>query len=373
MDFRHKTIEHRLRIVLKVSALPKLSPYHFRGIRLRSCRICVKLFRYRRPRFHMAQRNEWKGYLYIFIGTTLWGISSVVAKSLFAVGLTPAQLVLVRLTLSTLVLLLFLLLFEPRKLLIRGRDLPYFLVFGSIGVAGVQFTYYFTISKINVGPAVLLQYLAPIWVTLYAFIFQREPVTRWKVFSLVLALFGCYLVMGGYQMDLFTLNRTGMVAGVISSLFFAFYSLYGEKGLTRYDPWTIIFYGFGFGAVLYWIVISPRDILAANYSLRVWLAFLYIALFSTLIPFGLYFKGIERVRATRASITSTWEPVVAGLTAYLALGEIMASLQIAGGLAVILAVILLQLGKEKTAPVPPKDIRQKPPASPSTARPPSAI
>ena len=305
----------------------------------------------------MTERNEWKGYLYIFVGTTLWGISSVVAKSLFNIGLTPAQLVLVRLTLSTLVLLLFLLLFGRRKLAIRGRDLPYFLVLGFVGIAGVQFTYYFTISKINVGPAVLLQYLAPIWVTLYAFFFQREPVTRWKIFSLLLAVLGCYLVMGGYQIDLFTLNRTGMVGGVIASLFFAFYSLYGERGLKRYDPWTIIFYGFGFGAVLYWIVISPREILTVNYSLNVWAAFLYIAVFSTLIPFGFYFKGMERVRATRASIASTWEPVVAGLTAYVALGEVLDPLQIVGGMAVIAAVILLQIGKEKRAPTSPMEIR----------------
>jgi len=310
----------------------------------------------------MTGRKEWKGYLYIFIGTTLWGVSSVVAKSLFNIGLTPAQLVLVRLTLSTLVLLLLLLLFGRRRLAIRGRDLPYFLVLGFVGIAGVQFTYYFTISKINVGPAVLLQYLAPIWVTLYAFFFQREPITRWKIFSLLLAVLGCYLVMGGYQIDLFTLNRAGMVGGVIASLFFAFYSLYGEMGLKRYDPWTIIFYGFGFGAVLYWIVISPLDVLIANYSLSVWLAFLYIAVFSTLIPFGFYFKGMERVRATRASIASTWEPVVAGLTAYVALGEVLDPLQVAGGLAVIAAVILLQIGKEKTAPTSPMELRQKEPA-----------
>ena len=313
----------------------------------------------------MTQRHEWRGYLYIFIGTTLWGISSVVAKSLFTIGLTPAQLVLIRLTLSTLVLLLLLLFFGRRKLLIRVKDLPYFLVLGFVGIAGVQFTYYFTISKINVGPAVLLQYLAPIWVTLYAFFFQREPVTRWKIGSLFLAVAGSYLVMGGYQVDLFNLNRTGMAGGVIASLFFAFYSLYGEKGLRRYDPWTLIFYGFGVGAVLYWIVASPLDILTANYSFPVWLAFLYIAIFSTLIPFGFYFKAMEQLRATRASIASTWEPVVAGITAYVALGEILDPLQVVGGMAVIVAVILLQIGKEKKAPTCPVDIRQKDSGSPT--------
>jgi drug/metabolite transporter (DMT)-like permease len=94
------------------------------------------------------------------------------------------------------------------------------------------------------------------------------------------------------------------------------------------------------------------------------MAFLYIAIFSTLIPFGLYFKGIERIRSTRASITATWEPVVAGLTAYFVLGEMLYPLQIAGGLGVITAIVLLQISKEKSASSTPIEIRQPPHPSP---------
>jgi drug/metabolite transporter (DMT)-like permease len=149
------------------------------------------------------------------------------------------------------------------------------------------------------------------------------------------------------------------VSGLISSLFFAFYALYGEKGLKKYDPWTLILYGFGFGAVFYWILISPIKVITEGYSFKIWMAFLYIAIFSTLIPFGLYFKGIERVRATRASITATWEPVVAGITAYFVLGEVLFPLQVLGGIGVIAAIVLLQMAKEKTAPSTPIEIRQK--------------
>jgi len=305
------------------------------------------------------REGEFRGYLYILIGTTLWGISSVVAKSLFNIGLTPAELVLVRLTLSTLTLLLILLLFDRRRLIISLRDCPYFLVFGFIGVAGVQFTYYYTISKIHVGPAVLIEYLSPVWIAFYAFLFQKEPLSKGKIISLLLAMFGIYFVVGGYRIDLLRLNRIGIASGLASSFFFAFYALYGEKGLKKYDAWTLILYGFGFGAVFYWILISPMKMMTSGYSVKVWMAFLYIAIFSTLIPFGLYFKGIERIRATRASITATWEPVVAGFTAYFVLGEVLYPLQVVGGIAVIAAVVLLQAAKERASPSTPLEIRQK--------------
>jgi drug/metabolite transporter (DMT)-like permease len=62
----------------------------------------------------------------------------------------------------------------------------------------------------------------------------------------------------------------------------------------------------------------------------------------TVIPFGLFLQGMKYIRATRASITSTLEPVVAGVVSYLLLGENLLSLQIIGGISVIAAIILLQ-------------------------------
>ena len=281
------------------------------------------------------------------------------AKSLFNIGLPPAELILVRLTLSTLLLLLVLLFIAPKHLIITSKDIPYFLVLGVGGVGALQYANYFTISKIHVGPAILIQYLGLIWITLYACLFQKEPLSKWKIFSLVLALLGCYWVVGGYRIDLLRLNRIGILSGLACSLLFTFYTLYGEKGLKRYDPWTLIFYGFGFGAVLYWIFVSPLKVITSGYPLKVWMAFLFIAIFSTLIPFGFYFKGLERVRATRASIISTWEPVVASFTAYFVLGEVLYPSQILGGMVVIAAVVLLQIGREKEGPSSAFEIRQR--------------
>lgn len=311
------------------------------------------------PRWVSMTRNEIHGYLYILIGSTLWGVSSVVAKALFNVGLPPAELILVRLTLATLILFIVLLFYDRRRIVISLRDLPYFFILGCVAITGMQYFYYYTISQIHVGPAILLQYLQPVWVSLYAFLFQREPISKGKIVALLLAVAGCYLVVGGYQIDLLRLNKVGIMSGLIASFFFTFYALYGERGLKKYDPWTLILYGFGLSAIFYMILVPPTKIIHDGHPLKVWIAFLYIAIFSTLIPFGFYFKGMERIRATRASITSTWEPVVAGVTAYMALGEVLYPLQVLGGIGVIAAVVLLQLAREKASPSTPLEIRQK--------------
>jgi len=164
------------------------------------------------------KRTEIFGYVYILVGTTLWGVSSVVAKFLFNIGLPPAELVLIRLTIATLALLLILLFFDRKRIMISLKDLPYFFILGFVGIAGMQFTYYYAISKIHVGPAILLQYIQPVWVSIYAFLFQREPLSKGKIVSLLLAVIGCYFVVGGYQFDLLRLNKVGIMSGVASSL-----------------------------------------------------------------------------------------------------------------------------------------------------------
>lgn len=304
-------------------------------------------------------RKELRGYLYVLAATTLWGVSNAVAKSLFALGIPPAQLVFIRLALSVLILLFVFLCFNPTRLLIPVREIPYFVILGWGGMAANQLTYYFTINTIQIGLGVLIQYFAVVWITLYAFRFQKEPISKWKILSLFMALLGGYLAVGGYRLDLLRSNRLGILSGVACSFFAAFYVLYGEKVLTRHDPWTVIFYGFAFGAIGVGIFVSPVHILMRGHSLKMWMAFFYIAVFQTLIPFGLYFKGIDRIRATRASITSAWEIIAGALSAYVVLEEMLTPLQIMGGAAVIGAIILLQIEKERTAPSSPFAIRQK--------------
>jgi drug/metabolite transporter (DMT)-like permease len=95
-----------------------------------------------------------------------------------------------------------------------------------------------------------------------------------------------------------------------------------------------------------WNVLHPPlDAILQRYSAVQWGWILFIGIFGTIFPFGLYFKGIQRIRPTNASITATLEPISAGVIAALFLDEVMLPLQIIGGLIVIGSIILLQADK----------------------------
>jgi hypothetical protein len=54
----------------------------------------------------------------------------------------------------------------------------------------------------------------------------------------------------------------------------------------------------------------------------------FIGIFGTIFPFGLYFKGSKQIKSTNAGITATLHPISAGVIAALFLGEAMVPLQI---------------------------------------------
>jgi len=209
-------------------------------------------------------------------------------------------------------------------------------------MASVQFTYLFTISKINVAAAILLQYLAPAFIALYSLLFAKEKLHTATMISVFGAITGCYFVVGAYNLNLLAVNKIGIISGILSAASFAWYSVHSEYGMKRYDPLTVVFYSLFFGAFTWNILHPPFEALLYVRSPLQWGLIIYIAIFGTVIPFILYLEGINLIRSTRAAITGTLEPITAAGISYLFLNETLEPLQIAGGILVIASILLLQ-------------------------------
>ncbi len=280
-------------------------------------------------------------------------MSGTSAKFLFRSGITAFDLVQLRTTIAAAVLFLSLGILD-RGLLRAGRkDIPSFVLLGAV-LAAVQFTYLYTISLIPVAVAILIQYLSPVMIALHGRLFRKIPLSRAAIAAIVGAIGGCYLMVGGYNFALFSLNRAGLLAGVTSSAVFAWYTVKSEDGMHVHAPWTLLCYALLTAAVIWNILHPPLQSFSAPRDLRSWGLVLYIAMFGTILPFGLYNYGIRAVRATYASITAMLEPVCAAIFAFAVLGETLEPLQIAGGLLVIGSVVLIQVrraGKEDAGSV----------------------
>ena len=287
-----------------------------------------------------------KGYLYVVIAALMWASSGTAGKALFDAGMSPFDLVQIRVTLASSIMFLVFLIFSRDLLRLRTKDIPFFLFLGGVVMAVVTGSYLYTISKIQVAAAILIQYLAPIFVAIFAMLFWKERPTFTKITALSLAFGGCFLVVGGYSLALVQMNLLGILGGLTSAITFAGYSLLGERAMHRYKPWTVIFYALAFSALTWHVFYPPFTYIGAGYSLAQWGWIFYISIVGTILPFGLFFAGINYIRSTRASITATLEPIFAGFLAFILLGESLLLLQVVGGCMVIVAIVLLQLQQE---------------------------
>ncbi len=288
------------------------------------------------------------GYLLAALAALFWASSGTAAKYLFLNGITAFELVQMRTTLAAGIIFGWLA-FRDRSLLVVERsDLPYFVTLG-VGLAAVQFTYLFAISKIQVAAAILIQYQAPLFVALYTMFFLGTKLPPVVFAAMAGSLTGCYLVVGGYNLDLLAMNRVGMLSALASAVTFAWYTVRCEYGMKRYPPWTVVFYGLLFAAVTWNVLHPPLSAFLRPSGPAQWGCVLIVGFLGTVLAFICYNEGINRIGATRASITATLEPITAGIIAWLLLGETMELWQVLGAALVIVAITGLQLSGRPAA------------------------
>lgn len=293
------------------------------------------------------------GYAMVATAATLFAINGSVSKVVLGSELSALELTQLRNTAAAGLFLVFLLAFAPRRLRVDGRELLFLVAFGLVGVALVQWLYFVAIENLPVGIALLVQFTAPLFVALFARFVYKEHIRRRIWVAAVLCITGLTLVVELWQGVAF--STVGVTAAFGGALALAAYILMAERERRHRDPASLSFYGFLFAAIL-WAFVQPLwefpwGALDDSVSLRgnlsehtapVWLLVGFVVLGGTVVTFSLLTGALRHLSATRASIVMTLEPVVAALVAWAWLGETLGAAQLAGGLVVIVGILLAQ-------------------------------
>lgn len=294
-----------------------------------------------------TQTSPVRGYLFILIAVIFWGGSASFAKFLFTKQYDTLIIVQTRSSLSFLLLALYFALRDRNVFRIRLQDLHWFASMGLIGIAGTNFTYYYTVKESTVATAILIQNTSPVLVMMYAVLVSKEEeFNGTKAISLLLALFGCYIAVSGGSVADIKLSGWALLTGPASTFCYVFVLIAGKRILRRYSTWTMLLYAFGFAA-LFWLVINPPWAIASKgYTTNDWGVFWIFAMVSILIPYSLFSTGLKMLDASTVGILSTMEPIAAIVIAYFVLGETLGPIQMLGAVAVVVAVGLLQVRRE---------------------------
>lgn len=288
------------------------------------------------------------GYLLAAVAAVLWATLGILGKFLYRYGADPLTVVTLRAMIAFATLAVVLAVVDRRLLRLRRRDVPFFALYGLVGITVNYACYFYALRWTTVTTAVILLYTYPALVALLAALFLGERLNWMKVLVLGLTFGGCCLVAQGYDPAALRLNLYGVLFSLGASATAAVYSLFGKKALQTYDSWTAVCYAFGFGALFLIILRSPQAILAVNYPWPAWIAILALAWFPTLLAYALFTASMKYIEASQASITATLEPVAASLLAYLLLGEVMEWPQLVGVGLVLGGILGLQFSPQAT-------------------------
>lgn len=296
------------------------------------------------------------GYAMVLTAATLWALNGAVSKVILqSGGVTSERLTEVRATGAFLLLFAVLLVWRRSTLRVGLGELPFLAVFGIAGLAFVAWFYFVAIERLEIGIALLIQYVAPVLVALYARYVLHEPVRRRIWAALALSIVGLALLLQlwhGLELD-----GIGVLASIGAAITFALYILMADRGIRRRTSSSLLAYGFLFAA-LFWAVVQPWtsfpwDLLDDSVSLLgrlesielpVWLLMAWMVVLGTIVPFGLLVAALRHISPTRAGILAMFEPVAGTVIAYAWLREELDPIQLVGA-----AVVLCGIGLAQTA------------------------
>ena len=296
------------------------------------------------------------GYAMVLTAAALWALNGAVSKVILTSGgVTSERLTEVRATGAFLLLFAVLLVVRRSSLRVGLRELPFLVVFGVGGLAFVAWFYFVAIERLEIGIALLIQYIAPVLVALWARYVLHEPVRRRIWAALALSVVGLSLLLrlwGGLELD-----GIGVLASVGAALTFALYILLADHGLQTRSTSSLLAYGFLFAA-LFWAIVQPwtsfpwglvDDSVSLlgrleGVELPVWLLMGWMVVLGTIVPFGLLVASLRHITPTRAGILAMFEPVAGTAIAYAWLQEELSSIQLLGA-----AIVLAGIGLAQTA------------------------
>ena len=287
----------------------------------------------------------------------VWGVNGAVSKTILSTGVPSERLAQVRSLGAALGLVAILAVTAPQRLRLTRREVPYLIVFGIGGLAFVQWFYFLAIHRLDIGVALLIEYLAPLLVALWARYAYHEPVRRRIWGALALALIGLALIVNLFGGGA-SLSTTGVLFALGGAFAYALYVLLAEHVVGGRDPVSLLAWGFLFASG-FWAVLVPWWTFPAHAFMRttslhghlhaahlpVWTLVAWMIVLGTIAPFFLLVSALRHLPATRVGIVAMLEPVAGALVAWAWLGETFGGVQLAGAIVVLAAIVLAQTAR----------------------------
>jgi drug/metabolite transporter (DMT)-like permease len=299
----------------------------------------------------MVARHRGLGLWLALASAAAFGTSGPFAKALLVEGWTSGAIVLLRISGATVVLAV------PTVLALRGRwhlvrrNLAAVLTYGTVAVAGCQVAYFLAVQRLEVGVALLLEYLGVVLVVIFVWARTRRAPGRLTAAGVGLAVVGLVLVL-----DLSGQTRpdpVGVLWGLAAAAGLAtFFVLAAEE--TSLPPVALAGLGMGAGALVLGMLgavgvvpmtFSSADVVLLGQAVPWWLSIGELAVVAAAAAYLLGVTAARLLGSTVASFVGLTEVLFAVLFAWVLLGELPGLVQLAGGVLIVVGVVAVRVGE----------------------------
>lgn len=284
-----------------------------------------------------------KGLICAIVGTTFWGMSGCAAQFLFSrQPVEPGWLVGVRLLISGVLLLGWSAITTPKQVMTvwhHKRDGLLLIAFALFGMVPSQFSYFMAVKYGNAPTATILQFLGPLFIIIYLAIANWQLPRRIDAISMVIALFGTYLLVTKGQFTSLQLAPPAIFWGVMAGVGQALYTLIPIHLLKTFDAKIVTGWAMLIGSVAFLphLLTTPLP----NLPAIGWAGVFFVATVGTMFAYLLYLQSLKYLKPSTTGMLSSFEPFTATVLSVVLLHTAFGLPEAFGGV-MILATAFLQ-------------------------------
>jgi drug/metabolite transporter (DMT)-like permease len=285
--------------------------------------------------------------LALFSGAT-FGTSGTFADSLMHAGWSPAAVVTARIFLGAVLLTV------PGLRALRGKWAAArqarlsIAAFGVIAVAGCQLFFFNAVARLDVGVALLLEYLGILLVVIWMWVRHQQRPRRLTVLGGGAAVLGLVLVLNPASGGI---DPVGVCWALLAACGLAFFFVFSSRSDDEVPPIALAWAGMVVGsltmAVLDLTRVAPFHVTAGNVVLlhrsMSWLVpVIGLSLVAAAVAYAAGIAAARRLGATVASFVGLTEVLFAVLIAWALLGQAPVLAQVIGGFIVLVGIALVR-------------------------------
>lgn len=294
--------------------------------------------------------ERWKGILLIIVGSMMWGATGPMMEWILNnSSLSISYFLTIRLLVAGICILIFLKLQRKQIFAIWKEPswLKQLIIFGVLGMLGVQYTFVAAIEESNASIATLLQFLGPIYIILFVSWKNKMYPPKYQIIGIIGTLVGLFLLLTNAKLDQLLISNEALIWGLAVGVTFSIYTVYPARLMKEWGVLVVVGWGMLIGGVTLAIISgswrSDEWDQLVHYPINIMV--LCIIIVGT-TAFVLFLSSMKYITAVETSILSSVEPLTAMIISVIWFGQILGAWQYIGVVVMLLFVTWLSVAGE---------------------------